>query len=216
MTEVDWSGSFNPCKFEYPSSTSLSILNFITSPTNCLFLLQTKFHETLMIVVWIPPQKKQVQQTHQARVMMSFARKILDLQIFQFEIRYCISFSVTRFGKISPLWHNFKSLGQFFEGLISIWKKFNLTLAKMLSYRASLHCCRWPHTLKQFSHLVTLISFLVRELKMLTCRQQVMNTEMILISLNLAYIEAYEVGRQIRSLYQRNHPCSFLILRNAF
>ena len=87
---------------------------------------------------------------------MSFARKILDLQIFQFEIRYCISFSVTRFGKISPLWHNFKSLGQFFEGLISIWKKFNLTLAKMLSYRASLHCCRWPQTLKQFNHLVTL------------------------------------------------------------
>ena len=38
--------------------------------------------------------------------------------------------SVTRFGKISALWHNFKSLGQIFEGLFSIWQNYILSLAK--------------------------------------------------------------------------------------
>ena len=57
-----------------------------------------------------------------------------------------VSSSVTRFGEILPLWHNFKSLGQIFEGLFSIWQSFNLTLAKMLCYWASFHRCRWPHT----------------------------------------------------------------------
>ena len=38
--------------------------------------------------------------------------------------------SVTRFGKISPLWHNFKSIGQIFASLFSIWQNVNLTLAK--------------------------------------------------------------------------------------
>ena len=42
--------------------------------------------------------------------------------------------SVTRFGKIPPLWHNFKSLGQIFASLFSIWQNVNLTLAKTLCY----------------------------------------------------------------------------------
>ena len=33
-----------------------------------------------------------------------------------------VLFSVTRFGEILPLWHNFKSIGQIFEGLFSIWQ----------------------------------------------------------------------------------------------
>ena len=37
---------------------------------------------------------------------------------------------MTRFGKISALWHNFKSLGQIFEGLFSIWQNYILSLAK--------------------------------------------------------------------------------------
>ena len=32
----------------------------------------------------------------------------------------CLALSVTRFGKISPLWQNFKSLWLFFEGLFCI------------------------------------------------------------------------------------------------
>ena len=63
------------------------------------------------------------------------------------ETRYLGS-SVTRFGEILPLWYNFKSLEQIFEGLFDICQKYKLTLAKMLCYWASFHCCRWPHTLK--------------------------------------------------------------------
>ena len=48
---------------------------------------------------------------------------------------YCLGIShqssVTRFDKILPFWHNFKSLGQIFVGLFSILQKFNLTFAKM-------------------------------------------------------------------------------------
>ena len=37
---------------------------------------------------------------------------------------------MTRFGKISPIWHNFKKFGQIFEGLIYIWENVNLPLGK--------------------------------------------------------------------------------------
>ena len=40
-------------------------------------------------------------------------------------------FSATRFGEISPFWHNLKSLGQIFDGLFSIWQNFDHTVAKM-------------------------------------------------------------------------------------
>ena len=33
---------------------------------------------------------------------------------------------MTRFGEISPLWHNFKRFGQIFEGVFSIWQKIIL------------------------------------------------------------------------------------------
>ena len=59
-----------------------------------------------------------------------------------------LSSNVTRFGEISPLWLNFKSLGQIFLGLFSIWQNFDHTVAKMFYYLACFHCCRWPNTLK--------------------------------------------------------------------
>ena len=34
--------------------------------------------------------------------------------------------SVTRFGEISPLWQNFKSLPKMIDGLFSIWQILNL------------------------------------------------------------------------------------------
>ena len=39
---------------------------------------------------------------------------------------------MTGFGDISPLWHNFTSLGQFLVGLFNIWQNVNLTLAKAI------------------------------------------------------------------------------------
>ena len=40
--------------------------------------------------------------------------------------------SANRFGEIPPLLQNFKTLRQFFEGLVSVWQNFEPTLAKRL------------------------------------------------------------------------------------
>ena len=55
---------------------------------------------------------------------------------------------MARFGKISPFWHNLKSLGQNFEGLFDIWQNFDPTVAKMFYHWASFGCCGWQNTLK--------------------------------------------------------------------
>ena len=75
----------------------------------------------------------------------TFLTSSLTLSVRDCDKRNC---SVTRFGEIVPLWHNFKSLGQFRLGLFSIWQNVYLTLAKMLCYWAKCHCFRWLHTLK--------------------------------------------------------------------
>ena len=75
--------------------------------------------------------------------------KMLTEQVFQLEHKNEGEFSsVTGLSEILPLWHNFKSLGQSFEGLFSIWKKFDPTVARMFYYWASFQYCRWPKTLK--------------------------------------------------------------------
>ena len=53
--------------------------------------------------------------------------------------------SVTRFGEIPPLWQNFKTLGQFFECLVSVGQNFETTLAHILFSLANFHCCKWPN-----------------------------------------------------------------------
>ena len=65
--------------------------------------------------------------------------------------------SVTRFGEISPLWHNFKNLWDIFEGLFCAWENVDPGVAKMFYSWASFNCCGWSNTLKQFIHLVTLV-----------------------------------------------------------
>ena len=65
--------------------------------------------------------------------------------------------SVTRFGKISPLWRNFWSLLQFFEGLFRIWHNFEEMLWSFLYCRAIFHYCKWPKIEKECSQLVTLV-----------------------------------------------------------
>ena len=73
--------------------------------------------------------------------------------------------SVTRFGEFLTLWYNFKS----------IWQKYDPTVVKMFYYWASFYCCRWPNTLKLFSHLVTL-------LMTLKSRQKWKNTALEMLS----------------------------------
>ena len=51
---------------------------------------------------------------------------------------------------------NFRHFGTILRGYIVFGNIFYPPLAKMLCYRASFHCCRWPNISKSFSHLVTL------------------------------------------------------------
>ena len=53
--------------------------------------------------------------------------------------------SVTKFGEISPLWHNLQSLGQFLDGLFTIWQNFEPTLASFIYFWANFHRCKWPN-----------------------------------------------------------------------
>ena len=42
--------------------------------------------------------------------------------------------SVTRFGEISPLWHNLKNLGYIFERSFSVWQNVDPTVTKKLIF----------------------------------------------------------------------------------
>ena len=44
-----------------------------------------------------------------------------------------------------PLWHNFKTLSQYFEGLVSVGQNFEPTLANIWYYLANFHCSKWPN-----------------------------------------------------------------------
>ena len=69
-----------------------------------------------------------------------------------------ISISMTRFGKISPLWKKFRSLWQIFDGYFLLLQNAEPTLANLRQNWANLHCCKWPNVEKYSNHLVTLIS----------------------------------------------------------
>ena len=47
-----------------------------------------------------------------------------------------LSFCVTRFGEISPLWHNVKKLWPFWKSSFCIWKDLELTLANFICFGA--------------------------------------------------------------------------------
>ena len=49
--------------------------------------------------------------------------------------------SVTRFGKIPPLWHYVKKT--LAKGSFSIWKHFQIFLVNAICYLANLPCCKW-------------------------------------------------------------------------
>ena len=51
--------------------------------------------------------------------------------------------SVTRFGKIPPLWQIFKIIWQYIY-LFGFGQSLELTLAQFVCYGANFHCCKWP------------------------------------------------------------------------
>ena len=53
--------------------------------------------------------------------------------------------SVTRLGKISPLWQKFTSLWHIFDGLFLIWGNAEPTLANLLHYWPNFHCSKWTN-----------------------------------------------------------------------
>ena len=59
-------------------------------------------------------------------------------------LAFCLLSSVTRFGKILPLWQKFTSLWQIFNGLFLFWQNTEPTLANLWRYLANFHCCKWP------------------------------------------------------------------------
>ena len=48
--------------------------------------------------------------------------------------------SVTGFGEISPFWQTFKIIWQYFEGLFSIWRNFERSLANLVCFWANFYC----------------------------------------------------------------------------
>ena len=53
-----------------------------------------------------------------------------------------LSFCVTRFGEISPLWHNVKKLWPFWKSSFCIWKDLELTLANFICFGAIFQFCK--------------------------------------------------------------------------
>ena len=56
-----------------------------------------------------------------------------------------MSDSVTRSGEIPPLWQKFKTLWQFFVGLVIVGQNFKPTLANLSYYKENFHCFKWPN-----------------------------------------------------------------------
>ena len=84
---------------------------------------------------------------------------------------FTLAISMTRFGEISPIWYDFKSLGHLFGGLFSFWQNVDPTEAKMFCHWASIHCCRRPNTLNKFCHLVTLLAIDTVQIQFGACQK---------------------------------------------
>ena len=65
--------------------------------------------------------------------------------------------SVTRFGEMSPLWQNAKIIRQLFEGLISIWQNFELTMEIQCAFGPKYIVVNGQILSKHSRHLVTLL-----------------------------------------------------------
>ena len=58
---------------------------------------------------------------------------------------FWIGISVTRFGKILPLWQKFISIWQIWDCLFLIWKNAEHAVANLWHYWAHFDCCKWPN-----------------------------------------------------------------------
>ena len=72
-------------------------------------------------------------------------RLIMTAATFLTKAREREPISVTRFGKISPLWQNFTSLWANFDSLFLIWQNVEITLANLVHYWAKFHSCQRPN-----------------------------------------------------------------------
>ena len=71
-------------------------------------------------------------------------RTTKKLNAFTKMLFWCGS-SVTRFGKISPLWQLFTSLWHIFDSLFLIWQNAYRAFANLWYFWANFHCCKWPN-----------------------------------------------------------------------
>ena len=58
---------------------------------------------------------------------------------------HCDEISVTRLGKILPLFQKFTILWQIFDCSFLIWQDAEPTLENLWHYWVSFHCCKWPN-----------------------------------------------------------------------
>ena len=83
--------------------------------------------------------------------------ELLIREFFVFRYHIAISkcrennkISVTRFGEISPIWQNFKTIWQLVEGSISVWQTFEAIWENSMCFRANLRCFKWPNIEQTF------------------------------------------------------------------
>ena len=67
--------------------------------------------------------------------LMDWREKVSFKRALQLTRGDPVSYSVSRFGEISPLWRNFLSLWQFFEGLFYIQQNCKPTLANAIGQK---------------------------------------------------------------------------------
>ena len=93
-------------------------------------------------------------------ILLGHATSWTDAYIIQFLLFQSlrrVTDSVTRFGEISPVCRNFKSLGYFWYGLFSIWQTFVQTFA-FFCHWPNFQCCKWSQIEEWNSYLVTLVT----------------------------------------------------------
>ena len=75
------------------------------------------------------------------RKMRERERQRQDIKVWKDRVRS----SMTRLGKILPLWQNLKVFRQLLKALFTIWQSFEPTLANILYFWANLHYFKWQN-----------------------------------------------------------------------
>ena len=92
---------------------------------------------------WCLPLKSAMKGYDSEKVIFDCSMLLFNRAMWALDNTKAICDSVTRFGKISPLWQNFKTLWESLEGLFSIWHNCKPTyFGKHLFKVANFHCCK--------------------------------------------------------------------------